>query len=623
MYFDGLKSLPSGFVPEEREIHHMNKAVVLASMAAAATACARSALATTLALNPVKDNTIYENGDGIFSSGAGSFMFVGKTNNFGSRRGLMEFDLSTVPAGATITSASLKLIASRTNSTSSLMELHRALQEWGEGTSNSSTGGEPGGFGTLATNGDATWLNTFYNSDPGSAGTWSTVGGSFSHCVAGSMTVTGVDSFTFSSSVHGVADVQSWLSPALNHGWFVIGDEAGFSNAVKFFSRESGPAGTPVLTINYAVPTAIIGWNVNSDGSWSTGGNWTGGTAPNAADVQAKFGSAAISAAHTVTVDSPQTVGEMLFDGSNAYTIAGPATITFQRAAGPGAITVASGTHTIAAPIVVTNSLNIQTPAAGAQLLITGPVSSAGQAINKYGPGLVQLQTVRADTLSIYEGTVRISQKATANSPAGTVVIHDLCNDTGSLDLTNNSAIIDYSTVGSLVSEVRTQLRQGRLFTSSPTPANTRLGYLDNASLATPKTSFAGQPVDPTSLLIKFTYAGDADLDGDADGVDIGTWATNFTGELGGGETATHIWAQGDWDYDGDVDGVDAGLWATAFTGELGGGGLGSVVVDDPSLSHEAAAILQGLGMTVVPEPLSLALPLLGAAWSLQRRRSR
>ena len=130
--------------------------------------------------------------------------------------------------------------------------------------------------------------------------------------------------------------------------------------------------------------------------------------------------------------------------------------------------------------------------------------------------------------------------------------------------------------------------------------------------------------VDSTSVLIKFTYAGDADLDGDADGVDIGKWAINFTGELGGGPTATRVWSQGDWDYDGDVDGVDAGLWATTFTGELGGNGLGSVVVNDPTLSPEAAQILAGLGVTVVPEPNLIGLALCGGgltAFTSRRRR--
>jgi hypothetical protein len=131
-------------------------------------------------------------------------------------------------------------------------------------------------------------------------------------------------------------------------------------------------------------------------------------------------------------------------------------------------------------------------------------------------------------------------------------------------------------------------------------------------------TTFYGHSVDSTSVLIKYTYFGDADLDGDADGVDIGTWATNFTGELGG--TGTKVWTQGDWDYDGDVDGVDAGKWAQSFTGELGGGGLGSLVIDTP-MSPQAAAILRGLGITVVPEPTACALA--GLAAGLLRRGRR
>src|SRR5262249_55543982 len=132
--------------------------------------------------------------------------------------------------------------------------------------------------------------------------------------------------------------------------------------------------------------------------------------------------------------------------------------------------------------------------------------------------------------------------------------------------------------------------------------------------------TFGGLSVDSTSILVKYTYSGDADLDGDADGVDIGTWAVNFTGELGG--TGTSTWRQGDWDYDGDVDGVDAGLWAQAFTGELGGGGLGSIVIDSP-INPAAAAVLRSLGVTVVPEPAAASVLALACGVCLRRRRAR
>src|SRR4029079_4840215 len=128
--------------------------------------------------------------------------------------------------------------------------------------------------------------------------------------------------------------------------------------------------------------------------------------------------------------------------------------------------------------------------------------------------------------------------------------------------------IIDY-TFFTPVQNVRQMLRFGYLTSSSAT-ATTRLGYGDNTVLG--KSTFSGKSVDPTSVLVKYTYAGDSDLDGDADGVDIGRWAAHFTCELVG--MGSSSWTEGDWYYDGDVDGIDAGLWAASFTGELGGNGL-------------------------------------------------
>jgi hypothetical protein len=197
-------------------------------------------------------------------------------------------------------------------------------------------------------------------------------------------------------------------------------------------------------------------------------------------------------------------------------------------------------------------------------------------------------------------------------------------------NLNDNDLIVDYPSGGpSPASDIREMLIAGHnggtwdgpgLSSATAAADHTKsLGYADNSTLN--QSTFSGQSVDPTSVLVKYTYYGDADLDGDADGVDIGNWALNFTGELGGGPSATRGWTQGDWDYDGDVDGVDAGLWATAFTGELGGAGL--VVHIDAPLSRQAAEVLAWLGVTVVPEPGSVVM--LGAitACSLGRPRTR
>ena len=67
---------------------------------------------------------------------------------------------------------------------------------------------------------------------------------------------------------------------------------------------------------------------------------------PQGVDDTASFGGSITSAA-TVTLDVPRTVGTVLFDNSNAYTIAGTATniyLTMQVSSGSAAITSLSGT---------------------------------------------------------------------------------------------------------------------------------------------------------------------------------------------------------------------------------------------------------------------------------------
>jgi hypothetical protein len=114
---------------------------------------------------------------------------------------------------------------------------------------------------------------------------------------------------------------------------------------------------------------------------------------------------------------------------------------------------------------------------------------------------------------------------------------------------------------------------------------------------------------------------GDADLDDDVDLDDVGNWATNFTGELGG--TGTKRWFEGDWDYDSDVDLDDVGRWSGNFTGELGGG-VSLALPAGATVHPQALGALREMGIAVVPES-NLLLPLANACCVLavQRRRRR
>jgi len=216
--------------------------------------------ADSIALTANFDNTLYEDGTGGISNGAGWFMFAGKAA--GLRRALFAFDVAaSIPANSTITGATLSLYCSRTNpaNTTVLINLHRVLAAWGEGTSDA---GDPGGAGTAAATGDATWIHTFHNTS-----LWTNAGGDFDATASGGQSVTGTGSHVWGSTAGMVADVQAWLdTPSSNAGWILIGDEAAtLVNAKRFNTREH-PEGSqrPILTITYDLPPVGV-----ETGAWT------------------------------------------------------------------------------------------------------------------------------------------------------------------------------------------------------------------------------------------------------------------------------------------------------------------------------------------------------------------
>ncbi|HEY7090561.1 MAG TPA: hypothetical protein VH518_20855, partial [Tepidisphaeraceae bacterium] len=379
---------------------------------------------------------------------------------------------------------------------------------------------------------------------------------------------------------------------------------------------------TVMDVIGWNVVPTVASWNVDFGDSWSDDGAWSSssGMAPNGIDDTAIFPQGSPFAfVRSVTVDAPKVIGTMSISGFTPYVIGG-ATVTFDVSSGSAQLSAGGGGLTqINAPVTLNDDLAIFADSSTAVYVLSS-FNAAGHSIVKSGAGVVLFQNLRANNLTVTAGAVGIFPKNASNDPSGTSVLKTLSITGGVFDLTNNALVVDY-TGGSPIATIRQYLHDGKLSSGSAT-TTAGLGYGEASHiLGAGGGMFAGQSVDGTAVLVKFTYFGDADLDGDADGVDIGTWATNFTGELGG--AGTKLWTEGDWDYDGDVDGVDAGRWAQAFTGELGGGGLGSVVVDDPNIAPAAAAILRGMGITVVPEPAAMLGICLLSQIVRRRRRHR
>lgn len=201
-------------------------------------------------LSAVKDNTLYESSTGALSNGAGDFLFSGRTEvtqNAVIRRGLIQFDLSSIPAGSTIDAVALTLNMNRAVIAGTVnVNLHRVSRDWGEGASNAA--GQEGG-GASTTPGDATWIHAV---SPGTL--WTTQGGDFVATVSASRELNPNGSYTWQSASLS-SDVTQWVNnSSTNFGWMIRGDETAAGTAMRYNSRASATAG-PSLRVDFtAVP---------------------------------------------------------------------------------------------------------------------------------------------------------------------------------------------------------------------------------------------------------------------------------------------------------------------------------------------------------------------------------
>ncbi|MEM9847267.1 MAG: DNRLRE domain-containing protein, partial [Bacteroidota bacterium] len=205
--------------------------------------CLTAQIQTTISFEPSKDNTLYESADGSLSNGSGNHIFAGKTGIGTVRRAVLKFDLSSIPANASIDRVSLEMNVSKSAGAVTDVQLIALRQDWGEGSSDADG---PEGMGTTAESGDATWLHRVYPNQR-----WTNAGGDFMPIATATTTISGTGKATWNDPFM-TMDVQAWIeAPAENFGWLVQGDESNTTTANRFDSRES--ANPPVLRITYTV----------------------------------------------------------------------------------------------------------------------------------------------------------------------------------------------------------------------------------------------------------------------------------------------------------------------------------------------------------------------------------
>jgi autotransporter-associated beta strand protein len=123
--------------------------------------------------------------------------------------------------------------------------------------------------------------------------------------------------------------------------------------------------------------------------------------------------------------------------------------------------------------------------------------------------------------------------------------------------------------------------------------------------------TFDGLNTTTSDVLVKYTYYGDANLDGSVNGADYQQIDAGFGSHLTG-------WQNGDFNYDGVVDGSDYSLIDNTFN-QLHATGASPLVVGGAQIASPSDLV----ATTAVPEPTTLTLLGIGSMSLLGRRRSR
>lgn len=194
-----------------------------------------------------------------FNHGAGVVLAVGFSGAAGTNyKSLIRFDLSSIPAGATITSAVVSLYCIAEDATTDLtLDFRRSLVDWFEGvkTNSAPDGGQDGSTWNLRNaNGSVAW---------GAAG-----GLSGTDFVATAIASTVITNPGASFDWNVLTDVQDFVNgTATNFGWWV--STASSTTALKTFdsSGSTTAAQRPKLVINYTVVAGTVAGTSTVTGS--------------------------------------------------------------------------------------------------------------------------------------------------------------------------------------------------------------------------------------------------------------------------------------------------------------------------------------------------------------------
>ena len=395
-----------------------------------------------------------------------------------------------------------------------------------------------------------------------------------------------------------------------------------------FQTLMAAPAGVEFRGISFA-PTPFITsqWGLSTGGQYGVTANWTNGVPWNPGDT-AEFGQN-LTTSGAVTLNGSWTIGHVIFNNAavsysiTAGTPAGVLNLNDTGGVGQADVTVQSGSHTISAPIALTNGMGVNF-SANTALTLSNTITGPGN-ISVNGAGTLALASTAAlpstASLSIAGGAkVSVAAGSPIMTLAGLTFGGSLGTPQGTLDLTNNELLINYGSGPDPITSIEAYLSSGYnggawngpgiMSTNAQTTTDGlyySLGFADSADPGNP----AGLPSD--TIEVKYTLVGDLNLDGIVDGLDFSLLAGHW-------QTFTPDWDAGDLLYHGVVNGLDFSQFVANFGHTATGGSVTLSAADWAAFDSFTAQIGE---TSEVPEPASAGFLAAAAAGLLAGRRRR
>ena len=319
------------------------------------------------------------------------------------------------------------------------------------------------------------------------------------------------------------------------------------------------------------------------------------------------MGSGSLSILNGGTATSESTAVGYAISGRGTLAISGAGsrldTGTFLAHAGQATMTIGTGARLDAQRTILANQI-------GSSVLvhIDGGTLRSGLStqLNVGARGQYDAGTFQTGLLTM-TGAARITLSAGHNKIVETTGLSIDAAGGSRIELADNFLVVDHDG-GSPIDAVRALIIAGYnngawdghgISTSLGNPSSHGIGYADASEIFTSfPATFAGRSVDVSTVLVRFTRYGDANLDGNVNLADFNRLAASF------GSTAAH-WDDGDFNYDGVVNLADFNRLASSFG--LSAAGPGAPTPQDwfvlTSLLPEPGAAGSVLGLLAVIAP--------------------